>query len=556
MYMLRMLAQVDDPEKKPGAVAGGKRAKARKDQPPPMSIGELQQSLFQKARAQAKLERDRHLEMLRSKGIHVPTAEEREREDAEIEDMVARAKREAEEIMAREREAAKQDRKANKAAGEDDPLGWDDSDESGDEYVEEEEEEPAELELSGSDEEGGDDMDVDEEEEEEESAGLLIDDAADSADESEGGDAEEIAVDKDSDEEGVSTAKQSTRRRQRKPAAILSDDEDEGEQPPRIVEATPRPKANFFKSPRAPSTGSPSVPTSVLRSATKTFIPGLPVAGAAGLGLTQIFAGTMDDSQMGSAPGFGSPSQPRPTFDPSDLPDSNFSQIAEEISPDIIMDSQPTQGQDTQGVQFNFAPSQALGFDTLLRGSQQDASQMSLIEPTQDGGYQDFSPLVRRFVEAPASTVETVKLPESQGDPGDNQSPLVKRTGRLRRRAELVATTVASGSEADVEGAMDADQTDEFGFGTVKPAVKPSAFSVMQEAAVKKKKAAEFDKKKSKAREMVQEQAEESEDEYAGLGGVDGEDSDDDDAQSVKEMIDDETKHDETDERKIAAFHA
>lgn len=37
---------------------------------------------------------------------------------------------------------------------------------------------------------------------------------------------------------------------------------------------------------------------------------------------------------------------------------------------------------------------------------------MSLIEPTQDGGYQDFSPLVRRFVEAPASTVETVKLHE------------------------------------------------------------------------------------------------------------------------------------------------
>lgn len=557
MYMLRMLAQVDDPEKKATA-AGSKRTKLRKDQPPPMTIGELQQSLFQRSRAQAKLERDRHLEMLRSKGIHVPTAEEREREEAEIEDLVARAKREAEEIMSREREEAKQDRKAGRAAGEDDPLGWDDSDESGDDYVDEEEE-PAELELSGSEEEEGEGMDVDEEEGVE-SAGLLIDDAADSAEESEGGDAEEPTGGQDSDEEGISTAKQPARRRQRKQLVVLSDDEEEVEQTPRIVEATPRPKANFFKSPRAPNTGSPSIPTSVLRSATKTFIPGLPVAGAAGLGLTQIFAGTMDDSQMGSAPEFGSPSQPRPTFDVTDLPDSNFSQTAENISPDVIMDSQPagrTQEPETQGVQFNFAQSQALGFDTLLRNSQQDASQMSLIEPTQDGGYQDYSPLVRRFVEAPASTVETVKLHESQGDADENQSPLVKRIGRLRRRADLVSAAADSDSEMDVQDSVAVDETDEFGFGTVKPTTKPSAFNVMQDAAIKKKKVAEaFDKKKSKARDMVQDQAEESEDEYAGLGGVDGEDSDDDDAQSVKEMIDDETKQNETDERKTAAFYA
>lgn len=557
MYMLRMLAQVDDPEKKATA-AGSKRTKLRKDQPPPMTIGELQQSLFQRSRAQAKLERDRHLEMLRSKGIHVPTAEEREREEAEIEDLVARAKREAEEIMSREREEAKQDRKAGRAAGVDDPLGWDDSDESGDDYVDEEEE-PAELELSGSEEEEGEGMDVDEEEGVE-SAGLLIDDAADSAEESEGGDAEEPTGGQDSDGEGVSTAKQPARRRQRKQLVVLSDDEEEVEQTPRIVEATPRPKANLSKSPRAPNTGSPSVPTSVLRSATKTFIPGLPVAGAAGLGLTQIFAGTMDDSQMGSAPEFGSPSQPRPTFDVTDLPDSNFSHTAEIISPDIIMDSQPTgrtQDPETQGVRFNFAQSQALGFDTLLRDSQQDASQMSLIEPTQDGGYQDYSPLVRRFVEAPTSTVETVKLHGSQGDADENQSPLVKRTGRLRRRADLVSAAGDSDSDADVPDAVDADETDEFGFGTVKPATKPIAFDVMQDAAIKKKKVAEaFDKKKSKARDMVQDQAEESEDEYAGLGGVDGEDSDDDDAQSVKEMIDDETKQNETDERKTAAFYA
>ena len=84
-----------------------------------------------------------------------------------------------------------------------------------------------------------------------------------------------------------------------------------------------------------------------------------------------------------------------------------------------------------------------------------------------------------------------------------------------------------------------------------------NAFSAMQQAALKEKKRKEaFDKKKSKARDMIEEQAEESEDEYAGLGGADGEDSDDEDNQSVKEMIDDETKENEGDERKLAAFYA
>ncbi len=81
----------------------------------------------------------------------------------------------------------------------------------------------------------------------------------------------------------------------------------------------------------------------------------------------------------------------------------------------------------------------------------------------------------------------------------------------------------------------------------------------MREAAAaetKQRALAEFNKKKSKAREMIEEQAEESEDEYAGLGGADGEDSDDDDDASVKEMLDDETKDTEADERKIAAFYA
>ncbi len=76
------------------------------------------------------------MEMLRAKGIHIQTAEEREVEMAQVEDMVARARREAEEIQQREREAAKKDRKEKKAAGEVDIPAWDDSDED-DSYDEE-----------------------------------------------------------------------------------------------------------------------------------------------------------------------------------------------------------------------------------------------------------------------------------------------------------------------------------------------------------------------------------------------------------------------------------
>jgi mediator of replication checkpoint protein 1 len=85
-----------------------------------------------------------------------------------------------------------------------------------------------------------------------------------------------------------------------------------------------------------------------------------------------------------------------------------------------------------------------------------------------------------------------------------------------------------------------------------------TAFNKLQEGAKKEKKRQlqeEFLKKKSKAKEMVEEQAEESEDEYAGLGGVDGEDSDNESIASVKEMIDDAAGNN-VDEAKLAAFYA
>jgi mediator of replication checkpoint protein 1 len=554
LQMLRRLAHIDDPDKKaaPPSRRGGNKPQNKHDQQQAMTVAELQANLLQRARQQAKLERDRHLEMLRAKGIHVQTAEEREKEMQDVENIVEKARREAEEIMERERQAAREERKKRREAGEEDPLGWDDSDEEDEEYVEDEKVEAAEIELSGSEEE-----EVEDGEDEADAAGVMIDDAAESAEESETERAEEQEKpgDEDSDEELMSSRQ--VRRRPRKQVAIVSDDEDDAAEP--LVKATPRPKAHFSVSPSRRTAKSPSVPTSVLRSATKTFIPGLPVAGPAGMGLTQIFAGTMDDSQADAAPDY-SPSQPRPTFDVAVFPDSNFSQTAQEPAEDMILDSQPTretqQAEETQGVQIHFPQSQMHGFDSLLQDTQNPTQASELIEPTQDEGFRNFSPLRQRFVEAPVSTVETVPVGHSQSNADHSESPLVRRTGKLRRKADVVpASPSRHRAEPDDQDEVmeDEPEADEFGFGTR----SNNAFAAMKEAALKEKNRKEaFDKKKSKAREMVEEQAEESEDEYAGLGGADGEDSNDEDDESVKEMIDDETKNDADDERKLAAFYA
>lgn len=564
LRLLRQLAHLDSPERKA----------YKKIDKLAMTPGELQVLLQQRAREQAKLERERRLEMLKAKGIHIQTEEQRERDREQIEDMVARAKREAEEIMQREREEAKKEKKA----GGDDPLAWDDSGSDDDEYEEdntEEENDDADVEFSGSEEDLGEGMamfdDEDEDGNEAQSAEAkqtlketstahgLVDEAANESSESDGSETEQSWVDPDEEEEkhrwGDEDEDMDTTpvfvqaMRPKQTLAQVSDDEDlEVEttpKPPRsqAINFTPKPtnvKAlNFTPGPN--NNTSPEVPTSVLRSAAKTFIPGMPVdtGGPAGLGLTQIFAGTMDDSQAG--PLGGSPSQPMPTFE--NFPDSQVSQIGTNSADAMVFDSQtvPATQTETQGetqVRLDFTQSQLHGLGSLLRDD--NASQESEIPyPTQDGGFQNWTPLKERFVEPPMSTVDTVVRDPSDVEDMSNVSPLLHKRSRLRKK-----TVIASDSEDE----------DNFIVGT-----KPSAFHVMKDAATlekKQKTREEFDKKKSKAREMIEEQAEESEDEYAGLGGADGEDSDNDDAASVHEMIDDQTQGNKEDEVKIAALYA
>ena len=585
MMALRRLAQVGSPGRKSrGSVAKDGNGK------PELSLGELQQSLQNRARLQAKMEREQRLEALRAKGIRIQTEEEREKEMEEVDDIVSRARQEAEELMQREREEAKKLKKGTSGEddtkGEVDPLDWDDSEdeEGGGDYTPEDEEETMqEIELSGSDDDDDDDKN---EEDEETMEGALIDEEAESADDSEDGEAE--ADDDIATAELLPTPTRARGHKRR--ALVVSDDEDE-DHTPATVSATPLPPKVEAKTPGPKSIlsantpsglksklDSPAAPTTVLRSATKPFIPGMPVGigGAAGLGLTQIFAGTMadGDSQLMDSPapgGFASPSQLMPTL--GNFAETDYSQLAAIDKASAVMDSQPTQAwlkrmqaggnnnnntqnqesatsaSASQMIDFNFSQSQAHGLESLLR--EPEMSQMSdLLGPSQDLVTQDYSPLKVRFVEhQPATTDQqldqsTQLLSQAQTEIASPVPAAATRPrGRLFRKADMVKAVV---EEEEEEGEEDEDGDDD-----ERGAAEASAFAKMREASALEKRF----RKKSKAKEMVEDQAEESEDEYAGLGGVDGEDSDDESLASVKDLIDDQ-KVSSADNAKLAAFYA
>ena len=116
MKTLRALAHLHSPEK----FSCAKKAF--------MTQAEMQRSLQQRARRQAMEERRAKIDDLKRRGIIVQTAEEREKEQAEVEDLVDKARREADEIMQKEKKAAKKEKVAN---GEVDGLA-DSSDEDED----------------------------------------------------------------------------------------------------------------------------------------------------------------------------------------------------------------------------------------------------------------------------------------------------------------------------------------------------------------------------------------------------------------------------------------
>lgn len=547
-HALRLLAHLGSP---------GKQNTGR-NKKPSMTTSEMQTSLQQRARQQAAHEREERLQAARDRGVIIQTAEERQQEMAEVEDLLSKARREGDEITKREKAAAKKERKES---GEADPLGGSSDDED---WVEEKSKNLIEEENSGSGSEAG----VDESESEDDASGEeegdemeldgnvqkvanpLFDDEASATDDNEA-EAEadlsmdEMAEDKsnDEDEEDLPNIQQNRRMRN---ANVISDEEDESQ------DEQQTPSIAKFVSPNQFNINSPVAPTSVLRSATKTFIPGVSVTGAVGLGLTQIFAGTMDDSQFSPSPADGGFQQnnvekdalaflrriPAPEL-PAFMPTMEENTQAYPDSPSQmshIPESQPMED-DTQELDLNFTQSQIHGSDSLVEDSQMSP----FPEATQDVGFAEMTPIKGRFVDSPATAMTRVMdplvMPESV-----EETPVVKRKGRLHRRAPVVFSD-------DEDAAEPIDLGDDF-------EINESIFDVMRKAAKPKKVVAdEFNKKKSGAKEMVNEQADESEDEYAGLGGASDDESGGEADEYVKAMIDDEGGQN-VDKNQIAAFYA
>ena len=522
MQTLRALAHLNSPEKLPRA----KKAS--------MTQADMQRSLQQRARRQAMEERRAKIDDLKSRGIIVQTAEEREKDQAEVEDLVDKARREADEIMQKEKKAAKKEK-----AGSGEVDGLLDSSDEDDDY--QADVDNSDVELSGSDEDeepgnsigeeglssDGEQLENDEAGgvglgKDDETAGLVDNEASEDSQDEE----EDVATVEDGeDEEGESLNPQMHRRRTK---MVIEDDDDDDD------EKSDRKLASALDASSAPEI--PKFAALVERQSV-----------ASPMGMTQAFAATMADTQIqgvededeqDSLAFLGPPPEPNfPIFDETDS-----LQVVEDSQNGLLLNTNAEQNTNAfNEINLHLTQSQ-IRFDAMAdTQGQLEASQISEVpDPTQDVGFTLSSPAPARFVSDPPSTMDTVLLSGTVG----NGSPIRKKRGRLQRG--LVIETDPS----EVDGTLPAnDHTVPENDATT------SAFDVMKEARRKRKSDTDiFDKKKSEAKGMVEEQAQESEDEYAGIGGASDDESGGEEDEFVQEMIDREEVN--VNERELAAHYA
>ncbi|CAG8910031.1 unnamed protein product [Penicillium egyptiacum] len=442
-----------------------------------MNSAELSANLLWRARQQAAKERRERIEELRAKGVVIETAEERAAMEDDMENLVDKARKEADEIRRLEKAAGK------KASGEDD-----------------EEEEDDDYELSGSDQEGdaeGDDEDDEEEEDERvNGGGDFVEHEAGEEDDPADDESEAEAAPADAENE-IPAARRKRRTR------VVSDDEDEDQ-------------------PQPPSTPA-RAPSYVPQSAERPNFLGMGTSGDMSLGLTQAFASTLDGNDAGTQA-----ESATMLFSPPD-PGQPVPQLRKEESEVLVPDSQPQDKDFMEG----YAQSVTRVSESPAPYAFSEFSQSQLPDPTQDEGFvfSPFDPAKRFRGTPPMSTVDTVLV-------GQAQSPIADRKRKMLRRGR--ATELPQVEENDNEGDFE---------------INANAFNVMKkDRAVKKSPAPQFNKKNSKAKDIVDEAAEESEDEYAGLGG-NSDESDGEENAIDRQMINDNSGE-VVDEKQLAALNA
>ena len=522
MQTLRALAHLNSPERLPRA----KKAS--------MTQADMQRSLQQRARRQAMEERKAKIDELKRRGVIIQTAEEREKDQAEVEDLVDKARREADEIMQKEKKAARKEKTAN--GGMD---GLADSSDEDDDY--QADVDNLDVELSGSDEEeeeledlsGEEDLSSDGEQLEDDDNGgvnlskddgtaVLIDNEA--SEESEDEQEDEDIVEDGNEEEEESHEPHLHRRRTRMVIEDDGDDDEKRDEPPAsALDPSSAPEIPNFAVPAGPE----------------------PIASL--MGMTQAFAATMAETQT---QGLDEQDEQDSLAFLGPPPEPNFPMLYEIDSLQVVEDSQNGLPRNTNAEQnsntsneidLHLTQSQII-FDALGDAQAQvEASQISEVpDPTQDVGFVLSSPAPGRFVSEPPSTVDTVPLSGIAG----NGSPIRKKRGRLQRGL------VVDENPLEEDGTLQAA-----GRTMAKIDASTSAFDVMKKARKQYRSETDsFDKKKSEAKNMVEEQAQESEDEYAGIGGASDDESGGDEDEFVREMIDQGEVN--VDERALAAHYA
>lgn len=526
MQTLRALAHLNSPEK---------LSRANKAS---MTQADMQMSLQQRARRQAMEERRVKIEDLKRRGIVVQTAEEREKDQAEVEDLMDKARREADVIKQREKKAAKKEKMGNSE------VDWlaDSSDEDDDYQADGDN---TEVELSGSDEEkpeqasGEDDLGSDGEQLEDdengrvdlgegnEAAGLIDNEASEESQ----GDDEDGATVEDGNEADEEYHNPHVHRRRTK--MVIDDDDDYDDDDNNDNE-----KKESSASAQQPSSA-PEIPQLPSLSGSQKIV--------SPMGMTQAFAATMAntqtqgidyDDEQDSLAFLGPPPEPNfPMFDETDS-----LQVVEDSQNGLLLNTNAEQNPDSaKEIDLHFTQSQ-IRYDAM-GGTQGEvvASQISEIpDPTQDVGFIMSSPAPERFVSDPPSTVDTVLLSSVNA----SSSPIKKKRGRLQRRS------VFEESPSEVDEIPPATE-----HNVAANKANTNAFDLMKKARRQGKSESDsFDKKKSEAKGMVEEQAQESEDEYAGIGGASDDESGDEEDELVRAMIDQGDV--DVNERELAAHYA
>lgn len=531
-HALKMLAQIESPQK-------------QNINTKPLSTVELQLSLQQRARKQAALERLEREQSLKAKGINIQTNEENERDQAELDDLLSKARAEAEEIRKQEQAAMKKNHKQESTSDDDDlddDYGEKDKDIDSESFASSTSDDSDTNSLSGMDdctttasaeknvisnEKNLDTFSVAPEPKYDEITTEDHDADTESAEESERG--------KHRDNTPVIR-----RRRQARGRNIIPDDEEESVSLDQKVTPSRQgnPVSQNFRS--LPS----ATPTSVLRSATKNFIPGLPVHGPAGIGLTQIFTGTMDESDVVYSPlspkarSSNNPvnilrQQTCPSL-PSSPKMNDESHPYRTSQPSHISDSR-AQEMHSQDFQLSLPLSQGSSDENLFH----DSPVSKLPDLTQDTGFAELSPIIKRFDRKLLSRIHSTTFDTKKNKKKIYQKalplPEISVEKVTKKEAGLVVSTKSQKELSDV--------------GT-------NVFDVMSKGVMRKTHmSTEFNKTNGKVKEMFHEQAEESDDEYAGLGGASDDESESGEDEYVRNMIDDENEN-AVDAAEIARLHA